>query len=186
MGRVPGGVSHTAVKCGSNAWHGSTVFIDKPACGVGNLYFAQKAGLPKPPQYYYDWAGSFGGPLVKNKTFFWATTEGYRQESTRNNVLTLPTAAERIGDFSHAVNSSGQPIIIYDPLTTRPDPARPGQFIRDPFRGNVIPADRLNPVALAMLQGVPVPPNGGTQFNGNATLNDGPQRQDTAKLDQHC
>ena len=120
---------------------------------------------------------------MTNRTFFYASTEGYLQESTRNNVLTLPTPAERAGDFSQALNAAGQPIIIYDPLTTRPDPARPGQFIRDPFPGNIIPAYRLNPVALAMLQGLPTP-SSGTSFNGNATLNDGPQRQGTLKLDQ--
>ncbi|HEV3215253.1 MAG TPA: carboxypeptidase-like regulatory domain-containing protein [Vicinamibacterales bacterium] len=183
MGRAAGGIFNTSAKSGSNAFNGSAVLINKPMWGVGNLYFAQKAGLPKPPQYYYDWAGSFGGPLVKNKTFFWATTEGYLQESTRNNVLTLPTATERLGDFSQAVNSAGQPIVIYDPLTTRPDPARPGQFIRDPFPGNVIPSYRLNPVAVAMMQGLPIPANG-TQYNANATLNDGPQRQYSFKLDQ--
>jgi hypothetical protein len=183
MGRAAGGVFNTTAKSGSNDWHGSAVFINKPMWGVGNLYFAKIAGLPKPSQYYYDWAGSFGGPLVKNKTFFWASTEGYLQESTRNNVLTLPTAGQRAGDFSQFLNSAGQPIIIYDPLTTRPDPARPGQFIRDPFPGNIIPANRLNPVALAMLSGLPVPPSG-TSLNANATLDDGPQRQGTVKIDQ--
>jgi hypothetical protein len=183
MGRAAGGVFNTTAKSGSNDWHGSAVFINKPMWGVGNLYFAKVAGLPKPPQYYYDWAGSFGGPVVKNKTFFWASTEGYLQESTRNNVLTLPTAAQRAGDFSRAVNSAGRSIIIYDPLTTRPDPARPGQFIRDPFPDNRIPANRLNPVALAMLSGLPIPPSG-TSLNANATLDDGPQRQWTLKLDQ--
>jgi hypothetical protein len=183
MGRAAGGVFNTTAKSGSNDWHGSAVFINKPQWGVGNLYFAQKAGLPKPPQYYNDWAGSFGGPLVKNKTFFWASTEGYLQESTRNNVLALPTAAQRTGDYSQAVNAAGRGIIIYDPLTTRPDPARPGQFIRDPFPGNRIPANRLNPVAVAMLQGLPVPASG-TSLNANATLDDGPQRQATLKLDQ--
>jgi hypothetical protein len=183
MGRAAGGVFNTTAKSGGNDIHGSAVVINKPEWGTGNLYFAQKAGLPKPPQYYYDWAGSFGGPVVKNKTFFWASTEGYLQESTRNNVLTLPTAAERAGDFSQALNSAGRPIIIYDPLTTRPDPARPGQFIRDPFPNNRIPANRLNAVALAMLQGLPIPPSG-TSLNANATLNDGPQRQWTLKLDQ--
>jgi outer membrane receptor protein involved in Fe transport len=183
MGRAAGGVFNTTAKSGSNDWHGSAVFINKPEWGVGNLYFAKKADLPKPPQYYYDWAGSFGGPVVKNKTFFWASTEGYLQESTRNNVLTLPTAAQRAGDFSQLLNSAGRAIVIYDPLTTRPDPARPGQFIRDPFPGNKIPANRLNPVAVAMLSGLPIPPSG-TSLNANATLDDGPQRQWTLKLDQ--
>ena len=71
--------------------------------------------------------------------------------------------------------------MIYDPLTTRLDPAS-GQFVRDPFPGNVIPADRLNAVARAMLAGMPVPTSG-KSFNAQATLVDGPQYQQTLKVD---
>ena len=140
MGRAAGGVFNTTAKSGSNDWHGSAVFINKPQWATGNLYFAKVAGLPKPPQYYYDWAGSLGGPVIKNKTFFWASVEGYQQKSTRNNVLTLPTALERQGDFSQTRDAQGRQVVLYDPLTTRADPNNPGQFIRDPFPGNRIPA----------------------------------------------
>ena len=184
MGRAAGGVFNTTARSGSNDWHGSTVFITKPEWATGNLYFAKVAGLPKPPQYYYDWAGSFGGPIVKNKTFFWGSLEGYQQKSTRNNVLTLPTALERQGDFSQTRDAQGRLVVLYDPLTTRADPNNPGQFIRDPFPGNKIPLNRLNQVALAMLAGMPIPASG-KSFNGNATLLDGPQTQGTLKLDQH-
>src|SRR6267378_2841033 len=68
---------------------------------------------------------------------------------------TVPTALQRLGDFSQTFTSSGQLITIYDPLTTRPDPSRPGRFIRDPFPRNRIPAARLNPVALALLGFIP-------------------------------
>jgi hypothetical protein len=63
----------------------------------------------------------------------------------------------RIGDFSNLRNSSGQPIIIYDPLTTRPDPNNPGQFIRDPFPGNRIPANRLSTVGRNLANFWPLP-----------------------------
>ena len=66
------------------------------------------------------------------------------QRSTRNNVLTFPTALERTGDFSQSRNAAGQLITIYDPLTTRPNPTGTG-FIRDPFPGNVIPARSPQP-----------------------------------------
>jgi hypothetical protein len=184
MGRAAGGVFNTTARSGSNDFHGSTVLINKPEWATGNLYFAKVAGLPKPPQYYYDWAGGFGGPIVKNKTFFWASTEGYQQKSTRNNVLTLPTALERQGDFSQTRDAQGRLVVLYDPLSTRADPNNPGQFIRDPFPGNKIPQNRLNPVALGMLAGMPIPASG-KSFNGNATLLDGPQTQGTVKLDQH-
>ena len=74
------------------------------------------------------------------------SVEGYKTNTIDDAVVRAPTDRELNGDFSQ----SG--ITIYDPLTTRPDPANPGQFIRDPFPGNVIPANRISPVAAAMRQ----------------------------------
>jgi hypothetical protein len=142
MGRTGGGVFNTLHQRGSNDWGGSAMIQTRPDWAVGQLYFAKEAEEPKEEGYYWLYAGSFGGPIVRDKTFFWGAFEGYRTSVTRNAVLTLPTAAEARGDFSQ----SG--VVIYDPLTTRPDPANPGGYIRDPFPGNVIPSDRLNPVGL--------------------------------------
>lgn len=183
MGHAAGGVFNTAAKSGSNAWHGSALLINKPEWGTNRLYFTEKAGLAKPSQYFYDWGGSLGGPIVKDRTFFFATTEGYQQQSTRNAVLTFPTQAMRNGDFSGLVNASGARVVLYDPLTTRANPAVPGQFIRNAFPGNVIPANRIDPVAAAMLKTLPLPTSG-TTYNGVATLVDGPQNQQTIKIDQ--
>jgi hypothetical protein len=154
MGRTGGGVFNTVGKSGSNAWHGSGLIQNRPEWGQGKLFFAQKQGLEKPESYFWLYGGSFGGPVIKNRTFFWASTEGYKTLTSRNAVLTLPTQAERNGDFSQ----SG--ITIYDPLTTRADPNNPGQFIRTPFANNIIPADRLNPVAKSALQYLPLPASG--------------------------
>ena len=181
MGHAAGGVFNTTAKSGSNTWHGSAVFVTKPERVTGKLYFPTKTGAAKPPQYYYDWGGSLGGPIVKDKTFFWFTTEGYQQKSTRSAQLTLPTALERAGNFSQTVNAAGSRVVIYDPLTTRTDPAT-GALVRDPFPGNVIPANRINPVAAAMIKTMPLPTSGKT-FNGNAVLVDGPQDQQTIKMD---
>jgi len=175
MGRAAGGVFNVTAKSGSNLWHGSALFMNKPGWGTGQLFFAKLAGTPNPPQYYYSWAGSVGGPIKQDRTFFWFSKDDYMQKSTRNNVLTFPTARERVGDFSQS------PVTIYDPLTTRPNPNGTG-FIRDPFPGNMIPLDRLNPIALAMLTQMPVPTSG-RSFNGQAVLEDGPQDQETLKID---
>ena len=182
MGHAAGGVFNTAAKSGSNTWHGSAVFVNKPEYATGNLYFPKKAGAAKPPQYYYDWGGSLGGPIARDKTFFWFTTEGYQQKSTRSAQLTLPTARERAGDFSQTVNATGARITIYDPLTTRTDPVT-GALVRDPFPGNVIPLNRISPVAAAIIKTMPLPTAGKT-FGGNAVLVDGPQNQQTIKIDQ--
>jgi len=180
MGHAAGGVFNTAARSGSNAWRGSALLVSKPGATTGTLFFAKRAGLENPPQYYHNWAGSIGGPIVKDKTFFWFSTDDYKQRSTRNNVLTLPTAAERAGDFSATRTSSGQLVTIFDPLTTR---TVNGVILRDPFPGNVIPADRINSVASAMLAPMPLPTSG-KSFNGQATLDDGPQNQETLKIDQ--
>jgi hypothetical protein len=179
MGHAAGGVFNTTARSGSNVWHGSAVLVSKPGASTGTLFFAKRAGLKNPPQYYHNWAGSLGGPIVRNKTFFWFSTDDYKQRSTRNNVLTLPTALERAGDFSQTRNSSGQVITIYDPLSTR---TVNGVIVRDAFPGNIIPPDRLNAVALAMLGPMPIPESG-KSFNGQATLDDGPQNQETLKID---
>ena len=176
MGRAAGGVFNVTAKSGTNEWHGSGLFVTKPGWATGQLFFARRAGDPKPPQHYYSWAGSVGGPISRDRTFFWFSKDDYVQRGTRNNVLTFPTAVERAGDFSQ----SG--VTIYDPLTTRPNPSGTG-FIRDPFPGNRIPLDRLNPIALAMLTNMPLPTSG-RSFNGQATLDDGPQDQETLKVDQ--
>ena len=180
MGRAGGGVFNVTARSGSNQFRGSALFVSKPNWVTGQLFFAKRAGSPKPDQNYSGWAGSIGGPIVRNKTFFWFSKDDYVQKSTRNNVLTLPTTLERAGDFSQSRNSSGQLITIYDPLTTRSNGA--GGFVRDPFPGNVIPADRINPISVAMTTNMPLPDTG-RSFNGQATLDDGPQRQETLKVD---
>ena len=181
MGRAGGGVFNVTARSGSNQFRGSALFVSKPGWSTGQLFFAKRAGIPNPPQYYAGWAGSVGGPIVQNKTFFWFSKDDYKQRSTRNNVLTFPTALERAGDFSQSRTSAGQLITIYDPLTTRPNPNGSG-FVRDPFPGNVIPAGRINPIAVAMMANMPLP-DAGRSFNGQAVLDDGPQDQETLKVD---
>ncbi len=154
IGRTSGGVFNVTTRSGSNAWHGSGLYQNRPGWGTSGLFFAEKSDVPKADTFYHLYGGSVGGPIVENRTFFWASTEGYRTEVQRNTVQTLPTEAERRGDFSQS------DVTIYDPLTTRPDPADPTRLIRDPFPGNRIPSDRLNPVAQAMLAHVPLPTSG--------------------------
>jgi trimeric autotransporter adhesin len=145
MGRTGGGVFNATAKSGGNDWHGSGVFQNRPSFASSQLYFARKANTPKPETYYYLYGGSFGGPIKKDRTFFWASTENYKTLTSRNALLTLPTARELTGDFSQ----SG--VTIYDPLTGAPA----NNFTRTPFPGNVIPADRINPVAKAVAQFFP-------------------------------
>lgn len=174
VGRTSGGVFSVSARSGANAWSGSGVYQNRPDATQAQLFFAEKANLPRVETSYHLLAGSLGGPILRNRSFFFVSGEGYRTESPRNTVLNVPTAAERRGDFS----LSG--VTIYDPLTTRPDPSAQGRFIRDPFPNNHIPASRLNPVAVAMLAHLPHSP-AGKALPVNASVLD-EARQLTGKL----
>jgi hypothetical protein len=151
MGRTGGGVFNMTGKSGANLWHGSLLGQNRPSSTRALSFFAQKAcdedpsQCEKPDTYFYLYAGSLGGPIIKNKTFFWASFEGYKTNTIDDAVVRVPTQRELSGDFSQ----SG--VTIYDPLSTRPNPNGSG-FIRTPFPGNVIPANRISPVANAMRQ----------------------------------
>jgi hypothetical protein len=95
----------------------------------------------------------------RERTFFLFNAERYNEEDPQQGFTTVPTLLERQGNFSQ----SG--VTIYDPLTTRPDPANPGRFIRDPFPGNIIPANRLSAVGLNLLNSMPLPNVPGQRFN---------------------
>jgi len=159
MGRTGGGVFNTTLKSGTNTFRGSAFYQTRPVWGQVNNYFTEitrqvatangnttlAALSAKPPSVYYLPGGGFGGPIKKDRTFFWFSTEDYHDVSTRNVSVTFPTAAARGGDFSGLVNASGAKVIIYDPLTHLA------------FPNNIIPANRINPVAAAMLKYMPLP-----------------------------
>ena len=100
------------------------------------------------------------------KTFFSLTYEGTREKISRSFLSTVPTMPQRTGDYSDLVDNAGSPVTIYDPLTTRPnpalDPSQPVswdnlQYLRDPFPENVIPLDHIDPVSRKLMEYYPVP-----------------------------
>jgi hypothetical protein len=96
----------------------------------------------------------------RERTFFLFNFENYVESSPSPGFSDVPTLRERQGDFSQ----SG--VTIYDPLTTRPDPANPGHFIRDPFPGNIIPADRINVVGQNIVNAMSLPNTTGSDAFG--------------------
>jgi hypothetical protein len=177
MGRTGGGVFNVTAKSGTNNFHGTGFYQTRPIWGQTNNYFSQIASdvyaakgdtvnaakNAKPNSPYYLGGGGFGGPIVKDRTFFWVSNEQYHDVQTRNSSARMPTAAERAGDFSGLLNSAGQPVAIYDPLT------------KLPFPGNVIPANRINPVAAAMIKYLPLPDvnidNASNNYNRTSLIN---------------
>jgi len=115
-----------------------------------NQYGATVSGPVRLP-WLYDGRG---------RTFFSFSFEGTRERISQSTLLTLPTNKQREGDFSDLVDNAGSPIVLYDPATTRPNPAfdprQPVsaenlQYLRDPFPGNKVPLSRMDPVARALV-----------------------------------
>jgi hypothetical protein len=157
FGRLGGGVINLITKSGTNALHATVWEFGRNAKLDATNFFTNRARGKKGDFKRNQFGGNLGGPLVKDKTFFFANYEGLRQENAAVSTFTVPLAAWRAGDFSSLRNSSGQLITIYDPATTRPDPDNAGQFIRDAFPDNRIPANRISPVARAMMSFWPLP-----------------------------
>jgi len=162
FGQGVGGVLLMTTKSGTNDLHGGLYYFGQNDALDAKNYFAST----KPPNHYHGFGGTVGGPIVKNKTHYYINIEQERAFSSAIFVQTLPTLEQRRGDFSRTFNAAGQLIPIYDPATTRTDPAT-GNVIRDRFPGNIIPADRLDPVAMNVFKYVPDPNLPGTIAGGN-------------------
>jgi hypothetical protein len=154
MGRTGGGVFNTTAKSGTNAFHGSAFFQARPNSLATASYFDELAGKPKPsgPFYYYH-GESFGGPIKKNKIFFYSSHEGYVEQLSGTATGVVATDLEKAGNFSQTFDRNGNLIVIYDPLTTRQ--LANGTYTRDPFPGNIIPANRMSTVARNMVKDWP-------------------------------
>ncbi len=153
-GRTGGGTFNVATKSGGNSFSGSGFYQNRPRWGMANNFFSTKQNIPLPETYFHLGGGGFGGPVIKNRTFFWYAMEGYGSNTTRNGSNRLPTAQERAGNFSQSRDTSGNLVVVYDPLTG--DASGNG---RTAFPGNIIPASRLNPISTKMLSYLPNPTN---------------------------
>ena len=100
--------STSPTKSGTNNWRGSGFYQTRPRWGATNNFFSELAGEPKPETYFHLGGGGFGGPIIRNRTFFWAAFEGYGSNTTRNGALRFPTCRERRGDFSQTFDSAGR------------------------------------------------------------------------------
>ncbi len=142
-----------------------------------------------------EFGGNVGGPIWipkvyngKDKTFFFVDAEGIRQRSLAQEFETVPQKAWKAGDFSTYTDNQGAPVTIYDPTTTRFDPTT-GSYVRTPFPGNVIPSNRINPIAAKVVGYLPDPNINIPYYQGSNWENpNGKAANDstlvTAKLDQ--
>jgi hypothetical protein len=161
FGRAGSGVINLIYKSGTNEFHGSAFEFLRNSDLDSNGFFANRSGTPLPSFKRNQFGGTLGGPVDipklyrgKDKTFFFFGYEGLRQGSATNLNTSVPTAAQRAGDFSKTLNAAGQLVVIYDPTTTVPSGSG---YVRTPFPGNVIPANRIDPVAKNVVNYYPQP-----------------------------
>jgi hypothetical protein len=137
-------------KSGSNEFHGSAFeFLRNEVFDARNFFARPDAS--KPPFKLNQYGLALGGPVRRNKTFFFADYEGYREVFGDSQLVTVPTAAMKNGDF-RGVLANG----IYDPLTTAPNPAG-GAAIRQRFANDTIPASRFDPIGSGLARLWPDP-----------------------------
>ena len=163
-GRSGGGVLTAATRSGTNELHGSLYEFFRNDKLNANSWTSNRQGLARGRLRRNEFGFTVGGPIMipsvysgRDRTFFFFNWEAVPQRTPDNINDTVPTAAERSGDFSRTLDASGNVIRVYDPLTTRADPARAGSYIRDQFPGNRIPAARFDPIALKILEYYPLP-----------------------------
>src|SRR5215468_1874853 len=194
FGRTSGGTVAYALRSGSNGWHGSLFEYLRNSALDANGFNANKAGQPIAPFRRNQFGATFGGPIEipklyhgRDKTFFFVSYEGLRDSSAGSFTGTVPTALERTGDFSKTKDANGNLIVIYDPSTTRLDPSAPAgttRYIRSPFPGNVIPKDRINPIATKLLSYYPMPNQAGVgQSNTNNFFSNAPGTNNNDRID---
>lgn len=161
FGHAAGAVVNATIKSGTNSFHGTLFEFVRNNAFDANNFFTNAAGLPRAPFRQNQFGFALGGPVWipkiyngRNRTFFFADYQGTRQStSAGSNITDVPPAALRNGNFS-SVNTA-----IYDPSTRRVGPN--GTVIANPFPGNLIPQNSLNPSSLAITSLVPLPNFGG-------------------------
>ncbi len=155
FGRSLGSVLNVAFKSGGNQLHGSVFEFLRNARLDSNDFFANRRGEKLASFRRNQFGGTVTGPIRRDRTFFMAAYEGLRERSLAPTTFSVPTAEERIGDFSQSRVANGGLIRIFDPFGTRPNPSGSGS-IRDAFDGNRIPADKLDRVALNAMKYFPL------------------------------
>ncbi|HET7220626.1 MAG TPA: carboxypeptidase regulatory-like domain-containing protein [Vicinamibacterales bacterium] len=156
QGHTAGATVNVTLKSGTNVLRGDGYYHYRDEALSGNDFFLERAGRPKDALDYKRYGFSAGGPVIKSKTFFFSAFEWLPDQFPEPGQFTVPTAAQRNGDFS-ALLSQG--VVIYDPLTAvrRAD----GRVERQPFPNNVIPSQRLSPIAREVLRYYPLPNQAG-------------------------
>lgn len=190
-GHAGGGTANLITKRGTNSLHGSAYEFNQSSLLDANTFYNNKGGVARPAYHYNQFGVTAGGPVWvpklfngKNRVFWFFGYEGLRDSDPANSPIeggnltaTVPTNAERQGDFSALLklNAGNVNYTIYNPYS---GVMSGSQVSRTPFPNNVIPSNMLNQIALNYLQYFPQPnapgqPNGFENFNITAVDSDG-------------
>lgn len=149
FGKNPGGVMNVVTKSGTNEFHGSAFAFNRNSAFASRSFF--QPGVTPLNQNQFGFSG--GGPVVKNKLFVFGTGQWLKIRQGRNVSSAFPpTALEREGNFSRS------PSVIRDP-----------QNNNTPFQGNIIPQNRLDPIAVKLMNLLPLPNSPDGRYIGSAS-----------------
>lgn len=153
-GHTAGATVNLALKTGTNAWRGSMAFFNRDDSRAATPLLSKRAGSEKPSREYNRYAGTFSGPVLRDRTFFMVAFERLKDIQPEAATYTVPTMKMRGGDLSEWGTA------IYDPAT-----ATGSNNARTAFAGNVIPANRINAIARAYAALYPEPNRPGLEDN---------------------
>jgi hypothetical protein len=161
QGYSAGGTVNVAVKSGTNDLHGSLWYFNRDRSRTANNFFSNRTGQERPERTYHRFGGVASGPVYipklyngRDRTFFLFSHERLKDNVAEPQLFTVPTEKIRRGDFSDLL-ALPTPTLIYDPATA--PKTGTGNFNRTAFPGNIIPTERLNPIALAYFKFYPLP-----------------------------
>ncbi len=183
FGRAGGAVLNATLKSGTNSFHGSVwEFLRNDALDAAD-FFQNANGVPKGAFRQNQFGATAGGRIIKNKTFWFGDYEGTRIRQAGPQTATVPTALERnsgftnfsdlttlqTGSYTDTLGRTYPAGTIFDPATTTKLPN--GQYIRQPFAGNILPASRLDANAIKLLNLYPEPTRSGLLNNFSVNRN---------------
>jgi hypothetical protein len=188
FGQTGGAVVNMVTRSGTNAFHGTGYYFLRDAALNANDWFSNRAGRAIPAFHRDQYGGVLGGPVIKNKTFFFGAYEYTKQESPTSSLISVPTNLQRAGNFSQTFNAAGQLMQLFDPFATTT--SANGTITRQPIPGNILPASSLDPVAVKALSFLPTSNQAGAAFTNTANwfgqgINQSTAHQSTVKMDHN-
>ena len=165
LGMAGGAATTLVTKSGTNELHGSAFWFNNTDSLNANSFYNNAFGLKKPDLKKNIYGATLGGPIVKNKMFFFGSWERYSRDNSFNQTFGVPTAKMRAGDFSE-VAAAYSSFKLYNPYT-----GTAGGVGREQFPNYTIPSNLISPQAVAVLTYYPLP-NSSQDLNSNQILDD--------------